>query len=103
MSSPGGACHPGNQISGGKLLSARTRRTSNRATALLRLAAVTVGKTDSARGAGYRRLAMRVGKAKAITATARKLAMLLHNTVRHGRDSRDPGASADENRHRERV
>ena len=94
---------PGNKISGGKLLSARTRRTSTRATALLRLAAVTVGKTDSARGAGYRRLAMRVGKAKAITATARKLAMLFYNTVRHGRDSRDPGASADENRHRERV
>lgn len=46
---------------------------------------------------------MRVGKAKAITATARKLAMLFYNTVRHGRDSRDPGASADENRHRERV
>mgnify|MGYP001028044633 CR=1 FL=1 len=94
---------PGNKISGGKLLSARTRRTSNRATSLLRLAAVTVGKTDSALGAFYRRLAMRVGKAKAITATARKLAMLFYNTLRHGRDYRDPGASAYENRHRERV
>ena len=94
---------PGNKISGGKLLSARTRRTSNRATSLLRLAAVSVGKTESALGAFYRRLAMRVGKAKAITATARKLAILFYNTVRHGRDYRDPGASAYENRHRERV
>jgi hypothetical protein len=94
---------PGNKVSGGKLLSARTRRTSNRATSLLRLAAVTVGKTDSALGAFYRRLAMRVGKAKAITATARKLATLFYNTLRHGQDYRDPGASAYENRHRERV
>ena len=46
---------------------------------------------------------MRVGKAKAITATARTLAMLFYNTLRQGRDSRDPGASADEIRHRERV
>lgn len=66
---------PGNKVSGGKLLSARTRRTSNRATSLLRLAAVTVGKTDSALGAFYRRLGLRIGKAKAITATARKLAI----------------------------
>lgn len=57
---------PGNKVSGGKLLSARTRRTSNRATSLLRLAAVTVGKTDSALGAFYRRLGLRIGKAKAL-------------------------------------
>jgi len=94
---------PGNKVCGGKLLSARTRRTSNRATSLLRLAALTVGKTDSALGAFYRRLAMRVGKAKAITATARKLAILFYNTLRHGMDYSDPGASYYEERHRERV
>lgn len=94
---------PGNKVSGGKLLSARTRRTSNRATSLLRLAAVTVGKTDSALGAFYRRLGLRIGKAKAITATARKLAILFYNTLRHGMDYSDPGASAYEERHRERM
>jgi transposase len=94
---------PGNKVSGGKLLSARTRRTSNRATSLLRLAAVTVGKTDSALGAFYRRLGLRIGKAKAITATARKLAILFYNTLRHGMDYSDPGASSYEERHRERV
>jgi len=64
---------PSNKISGGKVLSARTWRSQNRASALLRLAAVNVGKTDSALGAFYRRLAMRIGKAKAVTATASKL------------------------------
>ncbi|CRI66058.1 Transposase IS116/IS110/IS902 family protein [Thiocapsa roseopersicina] len=94
---------PGNTISGGKVLSARTRRSHNRASALLRLAAVNVGKTDSALGAFYRRLAMRVGKAMAVTATARKLAVLFYNTLRHGMDYSDPGASDYEERHRQRV
>ncbi|WP_245537325.1 transposase [Thiocystis violascens] len=94
---------PGNKISGGKVLSARTRRSHNRASALLRLAAVNVGKTDSALGAFYRRLAMRVGKAKAVTATARKLAVLFYNTLRHSLDDSDPGASYSEERHRQRV
>jgi len=34
---------PGNKISGGKVLSSRTRRSSSRAAALLRLAATTIG------------------------------------------------------------
>jgi len=94
---------PGSKISGGKVLSTRTRRSKNRTSALLRLAAVNVGKTDSALGAFYRRLAMRVGKAKAVTATARKLAILFYNTLRYGMDYSDPGASDYEARHRTRV
>ena len=94
---------PGNKISGGKVLSSHTRRSNNRATALLRLAAVNVGKTDSALGAFYRRLAARVGKAKAVTATARKVAVLFYNTLRYGVDYSDPGAGYYEERHRARV
>ena len=94
---------PGNKISGGKVLSSRTRRTGNRAAALLRLAAVTVGRTDTALGAFYRRLSGRVGKAKAVTATARKIAVLFYNTLRHGMAYADPGASYYEDRYRQRV
>jgi hypothetical protein len=56
---------PGNKISGGKLLSSKTRRSSSRAAALLRLAAVTIGRSDTALGAFYRRLSGRIGKQKA--------------------------------------
>src|SRR5207249_8029502 len=63
---------PSNKVSGGKMLSSRTRRSGGRAAALLRLAAVAVGRTDPALGAFYRRLSSRIGKAKAVTATARK-------------------------------
>jgi transposase len=94
---------PGNKISGGKVLSSRTRRSGSRAAALLRLAAVTVGKTETALGAFYRRLSTRIGKAKAVTATARKIAALFYNALRHGMDYADPGASYYEERYRKRV
>jgi transposase len=94
---------PSNKISGGEVLSARTRRSGSRAAALLRLAAVTVGRTETALGAFYRRLSARVSKAKAVTATARKIAVHFYNTLRHGMSYADPGASYYEERYRRRV
>lgn len=63
----------------------RTRGSGGRAAALLRLAAVTVGRTDTALGSFYRRLSSRIGKARAVTATARKIAVLFYNALRYGR------------------
>ena len=97
------AMAPHNKISGGKVLSSKTRRSSNRAAALLRLAAATVGRTNTALGAFYRRLSARVGKAKAITATARKIAVLFYNMLRHGMSYVDPGATYYEDRYKQRV
>jgi len=94
---------PGNKISGGRVLSSKTRRSSNRAAALLRIAAVNIGKTHSALGAFYRRLGARAGKAKAVTATARKLAVLFYNALRFGRAYSDPGADHYEQDYRRRV
>ena len=94
---------PGNKISGGRVLSSKTRRSSNRAAALLRIAAVNIGRTQTAIGAFYRRLAARLGKAKAVTATARKLAVLFYNALRFGLEYADPGASYYEERYRQRV
>ena len=59
------------------------------------------GRTDTALGAFFRRLSGRVGKA--VTATARKIAVLFYNTLRHGMDYADPGASYYEERYRQRV
>jgi transposase len=75
------------------VLSSRTRQSGSRAAALLRLAAVTVGRTQTALGAFYRRLSARAGKAKAVTATARKIAVLFYNALRPGMAYMDPGAS----------
>lgn len=97
------ALAPGNKISGGKLLSSRTRRTGSRAAHLFRMAAQAVGRTETALGAFYRRLGARIGKAKAITATARKIAVLFYNAVRFRTHYLDPGVSEYEWRHRTRV
>jgi transposase len=94
---------PGSKISGGKVLSSRTRRSANRATVLLRMAAVGVGRTSTALGAFFRRLAARVGKAKAVTATARKIAVLFYNTLRYGAAYVDPGVDYYEERYRRRT
>lgn len=94
---------PGNKISGGKVLSSRTRRSSSRAAALLRLAATTIGRSDTALGAFYRRLAGRIGKQKAVTATARKIAVLFYNVLRHDMRYQDPGAVSYDEQHRGRV
>ena len=82
---------------------ANTRRTNNRASTLLRIAAVNVGKTQTALGPFYRRLAARIGKAKAVTATARKLAVLFYNLMRYGESFVDPGADYYEQQYRKRV
>ena len=94
---------PQNKISGGRLLSSKTQPSANRAAAILRLAAMSLGRTQTALGAFYRRFAYRVGKAKAITATARKLAILVYRTLKGELVYQDPGAATYDAQHRERV
>jgi transposase len=94
---------PHNKISGGRLLSSKTQPSANRAATILRLAAMNLGRTDTALGAFYRRLAYRIGKAKAITATARKLAIVVYRTLKDGLVYQDPGAAAYDAHHRLRV
>jgi transposase len=48
-------------------------------------------------------LSARIGKAKAVTAAARKIAVLFYNTLRHGMAYTEPGASYYEERYRVRV
>ncbi len=91
---------PRNKISGGRLLSSRTQPAANRAAAIFRMAAMTLGRSSTALGAFYRRLSARVGKAKAITATARKLAILVYRTLKGELQYEDPGADAYNAQHR---
>jgi transposase len=94
---------PNNKISGGRLLSSRTQPSASRAAAILRMAAQSLARTQTALGAFYRRLAFRIGKAKAITATARKLAVLVYHSLKGDFVYKDPGAAAYDARHRDSV
>ncbi len=94
---------PRNKISGDRILSSRTQPSANRAAQTLRMCAVSVGRTDTALGAYYRRLAYRIGKAKAVTATARKLAILVYRTLRRDIIYTDQGAESYEASDRNRM
>ena len=90
-----------NKISGGNIKSSRTRKVNHRAANALRMAAQSLHSSGSALGAFLRRLKARIGPAKAVTATARKIAMLYYRLVVHGTAYTDPGEEAYNERFRE--
>ena len=94
---------PKNKVSGGKLLSSRTEPSANRAAAILRMSAYTLNRSETALGAFYRRLAVRIGKPQAITATARKLAILVYRALKGELVYEDPGVAAYDLRQRTRT
>ena len=97
-----GLC-PGTKISGGKVLSSKSKQVANRAAATLRMAAFTLFNSKSALGAYLRRQRARVGAPKAITATAHKLARLVYSMLKHGTAYVDAGQDYYEERYRTRV
>jgi len=97
-----GLC-PGTKKSGGKVLSSRSKQNASRAAAAFRQAAVSVGKTDTALGAFYRRMSAKLGRAAAVTATAHKLARLWYAMVTQGTQYDEAGAEAYEAKYRTRV
>jgi len=73
---------PHNDITGGKVKRSRTIKNHNRAGQVLRLAAQSVGRGQSALGAYYRAMKGRIGAAQAIVATAHKLARIIYFMLR---------------------
>jgi len=94
---------PKNNISGGRLLSSRTQSSANRAAGVFRMAAMSLGRTQTMLGAFYRRLAARIGKSQAITATARKLAILVYRALKGDLVYRDLGADGYDAQQRTRA
>ena len=75
-----GLC-PDNRISGGKVLSVKTRAVKNRAAGALRMAAQSLHRSQSYLGSYYRRMRTRLGTPKAITAAAHKLARVVYHML----------------------
>lgn len=94
---------PGNKISGGKILSSRTKPSDNRAAQALRMAASTLYRSKTAIGAFFRRLRARLGAPKAITAAAHKLARILYRMLRQGENYREAGEGYYEEQYKARV
>jgi transposase len=97
-----GLC-PGTKITGGKVMSGKTKRCANRAAQALRLAAAALRTSQSALGAYFRRLCARMDKPKAVTAGAHKLARLIYTMLTRGEEYTDHGQAYYEERYRQRV
>ena len=94
---------PNNRVTGGRVISSRTKPSANRAATALRLAANALYRSDSALGAFLRRKKAHLGPPKAITATAHKLARIIYAMLRYGQDYVDAGAEYYESQYRQRA
>ena len=95
---------PDNRISGGKVLSVRTRPVKHRVAQALRLAAQSLSRSQSVLGAFFRRMRAKLGAPKAITATAHKLARIIYHLLTTHEpydESRLAAAEADHQRRTE--
>jgi transposase len=75
-----GLC-PHNDITGGRVVSTKTRRVKNRAAHAFRLAANALFKSQSALGNYFRRMRAKLGAPEAITAAAHKLARIVYHML----------------------
>ena len=78
-----GLC-PDNRVSGGKVLSSRTRPVNHRLAHALRLAAQALFRSQSWLGQYFRRMRAKLGAPKAITAAAHKLARIVFHMLTTG-------------------
>ena len=75
-----GLC-PENRVSGGKVLSCKTRKVKSRAALALRLGANSLCRAKGYFGEFFRRMRAKLGTAQAITATAHKIARVLYHVL----------------------
>ena len=94
---------PHHQVSGGKILHRTTRKHKNSLSDALRMAGQSLLHSQSALGAYCRRICARIGHAKGIVATARKLACLIYRLLKFGTAYVDKGEQHYEQRFKERA
>lgn len=97
-----GLC-PHNPISGGQVLSSRTRKVNNRAATAFRLAANSLHHSQSYLGQYYRRMRAKLGAPKAITAAAHKLARIVYHLLTTGQPYEASVFAAQENKSKQRA
>lgn len=94
---------PNHRITGGRVIRRNSRKVQSRAAKALRVAAQSLHRSQSALGAFYRRMKARLGGPKAITAAARKLAVLIYRMLKYGEEYVDQGQDYYEKQYKERA
>lgn len=73
---------PNNRISGGKVLSSRTQKKKNKAGQIFKMAAYAVQRSKNWLAIFYHRIKSKSGAARAVTATARKIASIFYKLLK---------------------
>jgi len=94
---------PSCRITGGKRHKSYRPGSTHRVADILRLAAVNSGRSHTALGAFHRRMSLRIGSAKAVVATAAKLARIIYTMLKTKTQFNDPGVNTYEARYHHRV
>ena len=96
---------PRTAVSGGKPLRGKKPNGtgSTRVAGVLRMAAASLRRSDTALGVRFRRIARRKGFPVAVFVLARKLAKLVYRALRNGQEYVDIGAESYEQRYREQT
>lgn len=87
---------PTNKTTGGKVFDTRTKKVKNKASTAFRMAALNLGRGKTSIAGFYRRIKVRLGTPKAITATARKLACMFYRLLKYGQNYVGQGIEAYE-------
>ena len=93
-----GLC-PEKRISGGKVLSCKTRQVKHRAATALRMGANSLCRAKGYFGEFFRRMRAKLGTAQAITATAHKIARILYHVLLTRNRTQKPSSTVAMNRH----
>lgn len=91
------------EISGGRVLKNRTKKVQSRAAMAFRMAAQSLKNSNCYLGKFYRRIKAKAGAPKAITATARKLAVIFYNMVTRQEEYKPLDPLSFERKHHDRA
>jgi transposase len=94
---------PNNKVSGGKILSSRTKRTGSPASIKLRMSANSLYRSNCWLGSFLRRMKAKAGAPQGITAAARKQAVLLYTMLKTGKAYEEAGGDYYEKQHKEKM
>ncbi len=93
---------PGNNVSGGKQLGGKSRKSKNKIKGALLKSALVLTRAKCALGAYYRRMASRIGKAAAMKAVAHKLGRMIYRLLKNGEEYVEEGQKEYEDKYKEK-
>lgn len=94
---------PNHKITGGKVFQNKTNKVQSQAAATFRMCAATLRQSDTYLGAFYRKKKAQIGSAKALTATARKIAVIYYTMMRDKKPYEELGAKYFDENFRDRA